>query len=109
MAPYPSGATFDCSLRMTGNTGAHATYDDVELPVRKAVFRPAAAQERHQVPGSLTSGGRAASIPAMAGMAPSHRAARRIGALFGQNPPTQTGTRGRCTGVGRTIVIWLPR
>jgi hypothetical protein len=62
---------------------------------------------------SLTSGGRAASIPAMAGMAPSHRAARRIGALFGQNPPTQTGTCGRCTGVGRkttsSIVIWLPR
>jgi hypothetical protein len=43
---------------------------------------------------SLTSGERAASIPAMAGMAPSHRAARRIGALFGQNPPTQIGTRG---------------
>ena len=48
---------------------------------------------------SLTSGGRAASIfPAMAGMAPSHRVARRIGALFGQTPPTQIGTRGRCTG-----------
>jgi hypothetical protein len=46
-------------------------------------------------------------------MAPSHRAARRIGALFDQNPPTQTGARGRCTGVGRkttsSIVIWLPR
>ncbi len=46
-------------------------------------------------------------------MAPSHRAARRIGALCGQNPPTQIGTRGRCTGTGRkttsSIVIWLPR
>lgn len=30
-------------------------------------------------------------------MAPSHRAARRIGALFGQTPPTQIGTRGCCT------------
>ena len=34
-------------------------------------------------------------------MAPSQRAARRMGGRAGHSPPTQTGTRGRCTGVGR--------
>ena len=34
------------------------------------------------------------------GTAPSQRAARRIGRLAGQLPPTQIGTRGRCTGTG---------
>jgi hypothetical protein len=37
----------------------------------------------------------------MSGIAPSQRAARRIGRLAGHTPPTHTGTRGRCTGVGR--------
>ena len=36
-------------------------------------------------------------------MAPSQLAARRAGALCGQCPPTQIGTRGCCTGVGRMI------
>jgi hypothetical protein len=96
-----------------GPTRAPAAYDDVERPVRQAVV---ARQPRRHVPSSrtsVTSGGRPVSSPATAGMAPSHRAARRTGALFGQNPPTQTGTCGRCTGVGRkttpSIVTWLPR
>ena len=37
------------------------------------------------------------------GTAPSQRAARRIGGLAGHSPPTHTGTRGRCTGVGRKV------
>jgi uncharacterized membrane protein YgaE (UPF0421/DUF939 family) len=39
----------------------------------------------------------------MIGIAPSQRAARRIGGRAGHSPPTQTGTRGRCTGVGRNV------
>jgi len=39
----------------------------------------------------------------ISGIAPSQRAARRIGRLAGHKPPTHTGTRGRCTGVGRNV------
>ena len=38
--------------------------------------------------------------------APSQRAARRIGARCGQNPPIQTGTRGRCIGRGSRVTSW---
>ena len=34
------------------------------------------------------------------GTKPSHLAARSIGRWFGRIPATQTGIRGRCTGVG---------
>jgi hypothetical protein len=49
----------------------------------------------------------------ISGIAPSQRAARRIGRLAGHKPPTHTGTRGRCTGVGRnttsSTTTWSPR
>ncbi len=44
------------------------------------------------------------SGPRPMGTTPSHCAARRNGARFGQVPATQIGTRGRCTGVGRNGV-----
>jgi hypothetical protein len=38
------------------------------------------------------------------GNAPSQRAARRNGALFGHMPATQIGMRGDCTGAGANVV-----
>jgi alkanesulfonate monooxygenase SsuD/methylene tetrahydromethanopterin reductase-like flavin-dependent oxidoreductase (luciferase family) len=104
-------------------SGGPVTYRGNQITIDDVVFLPTPVQ-RPRVPiwvgGSWPNKApmrRAArwdgAIPAMAGMAPSQRAARRIGTLFGQTPPTQIGTRGRCTGVGRkttsSIVIWLPR
>ena len=57
------------------------------LDPRRALCDP--AQDRLGAPRSSPQGIRS-----------THHVARRIGALFGQIPPTQTGTRGRCTGVG---------
>ena len=46
-------------------------------------------------------------------MAPSQRAARRIGRRAGHSPPTQIGTLGRCTGAGRnttsSMTTYSPR
>ena len=41
--------------------------------------------------------------PVWVGITPSHRAARRNGALTGHRPPHQTGILGRCTGRGSMV------
>jgi len=41
--------------------------------------------------------------PVWVGLTPSHRAARRNGALTGHRPPHQTGILGRCTGRGSMV------
>ena len=45
----------------------------------------------------------------MTGTYPSCRAARRIGRSLPGNPPTRTGTPGRCTGRGRNVTVHYGR
>ena len=55
-------------------------------------------------PISLSTSGVMGVLPSLAmGIAPSHRAALRKGARFGHWPPTHTGMRGCCTGVGWNV------